>query len=115
MKEGFISRISGPVVIADAMRGSKMYDVVRVGREALAGEIIRLDGDLAVIQVYEDTNGLEIGEPVINTYQPLSVDLGPGLIASIYDGVQRPLPLLLERSGKLLSKLINVSQFNSGF
>ena len=108
MKEGFISRISGPVVIADAMRGSKMYDVVRVGREALAGEIIRLDGDLAVIQVYEDTNGLEIGEPVINTYQPLSVDLGPGLIASIYDGVQRPLPLLLERSGNFISRGIAV-------
>ena len=104
MIQGHISRISGPVVIADGMRGSKMYDVVKVGDEELPGEIIRLDREEAVIQVYEDTTGLSIGEPVENTGQPLSVDLGPGLISSIYDGVQRPLPLLVEQSGSFISR-----------
>jgi V/A-type H+-transporting ATPase subunit A len=104
MIQGHISRISGPVVIAEGMRGSKMYDVVKVGDEELPGEIIRLDREEAVIQVYEDTTGLSIGEPVENTGQPLSVDLGPGLISSIYDGVQRPLPLLVEQSGSFISR-----------
>jgi V/A-type H+-transporting ATPase subunit A len=104
MIQGHISRISGPVVIAEGMRGSKMYDVVKVGDEELSGEIIRLDREEAVIQVYEDTTGLSIGEPVENTEQPLSVDLGPGLISSIYDGVQRPLPLLVEQSGSFISR-----------
>jgi len=74
MIEGDISRISGPVVLADHMRGSKMYDVVKVGNEELNGEIIRLDGDLAVVQVYEDTSGLKVGERVMNTETPLSVE-----------------------------------------
>ena len=104
MIQGHISRISGPVVIAEGMRGSKMYDVVKVGDEELPGEIIRLDREEAVIQVYEDPPGLSIGEPVENTGQPLSVDLGPGLISSIYDGVQRPLPLLVEQSGSFISR-----------
>ena len=104
MIQGHISRISGPVVIAEGMRGSRMYDVVKVGDEELPGEIIRLDREEAVIQVYEDTTGLSIGEPVENTGQPLSVDLGPGLISSIYDGVQRPLPLLVEQSGSFISR-----------
>ena len=104
MIQGHISRISGPVVIAEGMRGSKMYDVVKVGEEELPGEIIRLDRDEAVVQVYEDTTGLSIGEPVKNTELPLSVDLGPGLISSIYDGVQRPLPLLMEQSGSFISR-----------
>ena len=78
MIAGVISRISGPVVLSDQMRGSKMYDVVKVGTEELNGEIIRLDGDLAVVQVYEDTSGLKIGEKVVNTETPLSVELGPG-------------------------------------
>jgi V/A-type H+-transporting ATPase subunit A len=108
MIQGKVSRISGPVVIAEGMRGSKMYDVVKVGREELSGEIIRLDGDTSVIQVYEDTTGLSIGEPVENTEQPLSVDLGPGLISSIYDGVQRPLPLLVKESGSFISRGIAV-------
>jgi V/A-type H+-transporting ATPase subunit A len=108
MIQGKVSRISGPVVIAEGMRGSKMYDVVKVGREELSGEIIRLDSDTAVIQVYEDTTGLSIGEPVENTEQPLSVDLGPGLISSIYDGVQRPLPLLVKESGSFISRGIAV-------
>ncbi len=102
MISGTISRISGPVIIARDMNGSKMYDVVKVGDEALRGEIIRLEGNNAVIQVYEDTTGLTLGEKVENTETPLSVELGPGLLASIYDGVQRPLPVLLEKCGNFI-------------
>jgi V/A-type H+-transporting ATPase subunit A len=108
MIAGVISRISGPVVLSDQMRGSKMYDVVKVGAEELNGEIIRLDGDLAVVQVYEDTSGLKIGERVVNTETPLSVELGPGLLSSIYDGIQRPLPVLVKRSGSFISRGISV-------
>ena len=108
MIAGVISRISGPVVLSDQMRGSKMYDVVKVGAEELNGEIIRLDGDLAVVQVYEDTSGLKIGEKVVNTETPLSVELGPGLLSSIYDGIQRPLPVLVKRSGSFISRGISV-------
>ncbi|MGB8312226.1 MAG: V-type ATP synthase subunit A [Halobacteriota archaeon] len=102
MLKGSISRISGPVVYAHKMRGSKLYDVVKVGEEQLSGEIIRLDGDEAVVQVYEDTSGLEVGEEVVNTESPLSVELGPGIISSIYDGIQRPLPTLVEKSGSFI-------------
>jgi V/A-type H+-transporting ATPase subunit A len=104
MLQGFISRISGPVVYAHEMRGSRLYDVVRVGHEQLNGEIIRLDADEAVIQVYEDTAGLQVGEEVVNTESPLSVELGPGIISSIYDGIQRPLPVLMEKSGDFISR-----------
>jgi len=104
MKSGTISRISGPVIMAKGMKGSKMYDVVKVGAEALRGEIIRLEGDEAVIQVYEDTTGLTLGEAVENTETPLSVELGPGLLSSIYDGVQRPLPVLKEMSGDFIGR-----------
>ncbi len=108
MIEGEVIRVSGPVVHAGGMRGSRMYDVVRVGEEALTGEVIRLDQDVAVVQVYEDTTGLRTGEVVENTGEPLRVELGPGLLASIYDGVQRPLPLLAERSGDFISRGISV-------
>lgn len=101
---GDISRISGPVVLSEGMRGSRMYDVVKVGEQELNGEIIRLDDDQAVIQVYEDTTGLKVGEKVSNTGLPLSVELGPGLLSSIYDGIQRPLPLLAEESGSFISR-----------
>ena len=104
MISGTISRVSGPVIIAKGMKGSRMYDVVNVGTEALRGEIIRLEGDEAVIQVYEDTTGLTLGEGVENTGIPLSVELGPGLLSSIYDGVQRPLPVLLEKSGDFIGR-----------
>jgi V/A-type H+-transporting ATPase subunit A len=90
------------------MKGSKMYDVVKVGPEELNGEIIRLDGDIAVVQVYEDTSGLKIGEAVVNTERPLSVELGPGLLSSIYDGIQRPLPVLMKKSGSFISRGISV-------
>ncbi len=105
---GAISRISGPVVLSEGMRGSRMYDVVKVGTQQLNGEIIRLDRDQAVIQVYEDTTGLQVGEHVSNTGLPLSVELGPGLLSSIYDGIQRPLPLLAEKSGSFISRGISV-------
>ncbi len=108
MIAGSISRISGPVVLSDHMKGSKMYDVVKVGAEELNGEIIRLDGETAVVQVYEDTSGLKIGEKVLNTGMPLSVELGPGLLSSIYDGIQRPLPKLVEKSGSFISRGISV-------
>ena len=108
MLEGSISRISGPVVYARKMRGSKLYDVVKVGEEQLNGEIIRLEGDEAVIQVYEDTSGLKAEEKVMNTGSPLSVKLGPGIISSIYDGIQRPLPALVEKSGSFMSRGIDL-------
>ncbi|MCX6681458.1 MAG: V-type ATP synthase subunit A [Methanoregula sp.] len=108
MITGGLSRISGPVVHVHHMRGSRMYDVVKVGPEELNGEIIRLDGDLAVVQVYEDTSGLKIGEAVVNTENPLSVELGPGLLSSIYDGIQRPLPVLMKKSGSFISRGISV-------
>jgi len=99
MIKGTLSKITGPVVVADGMTGTKMYDVVRVGDAGLMGEVIRLEGDLATIQVYEDTSGLLIGEPVESTEGPLKLELGPGLLSSIYDGIQRPLPIIAEDTG----------------
>ena len=91
---GVIQRISGPAVIAKDVEGARMYDIVRVGKEGLIGEIIRLDGPTCFVQVYEDTSGLTVGEPVESTGMPLSVELGPGLLSSIFDGIQRPLNLV---------------------
>ena len=101
---GLIKRISGPLVIAKEMLGSNMYDVVKVGKSRLIGEIIQLRGDNAVIQVYEDTTGLRPGEPVETTSLPLSVELGPGLLGMIYDGIQRPLETLEKKSGSFIGK-----------
>ena len=84
-KEARVVKVAGPVVVAEGMSGARMYDVVRVGQLALIGEIVELHGDLASIQVYEETSGIGPGEQVINTEAPLSVELGPGLIESIYD------------------------------
>ncbi len=95
---GVLYRIAGPVVVAKQL-SARMYDVVRVGHEKLMGEVIQIDGDKVIIQVYEDTSGIYPGEPVINTGKPLSVALGPGLLTSIYDGIQRPLPVLEEKMG----------------
>jgi len=103
-KQGRIIRISGPVIEADGMRGTKMYDVVRVGNENLIGEIIRLNGDNAIIQVYEETNGLMPGEQVLSTNEPLSVELGPGLLTNIYDGIQRPLPDMVKKTGDFIAR-----------
>ena len=111
-KQGRIIRISGPVIEADGMRGTKMYDVVRVGDENLIGEIIRLNGDNAIIQVYEETNGLMPGEPVISTEEPLSVELGPGLLKNIYDGIQRPLPDIMKKTGDFITRGVEVPALN---
>ncbi|KAK4311828.1 hypothetical protein Pmani_016700 [Petrolisthes manimaculis] len=88
---GHVWGVSGPVVTAKNMSGSAMYELVRVGHQELVGEIIRLEGDMATIQVYEDTSGVTVGDPVMKTGKPLSVELGPGIMGNIYDGIQRPL------------------------
>jgi V/A-type H+-transporting ATPase subunit A len=108
LQKGRIIRISGPVIEADGMRGTKMYDVVRVGKENLIGEIIRLNKDKAIVQVYEDTNGLKPGEEVVSTNTPLSVELGPGLLTNIYDGIQRPLPAIKDKTGNFIERGIDV-------
>ncbi len=99
--EGVIYRVAGPVVTATGI-SPKMYDVVHVGKEQLMGEVIKIVGDYSIIQVYEDTDGIKPGEPVTNTGRPLSVELGPGLLTSVYDGIQRPLPVLRERMGDFI-------------
>jgi len=104
MIAGSISKITGPVVVATGMSGAKMYDVVRVGSMGLMGEVIRLEGKFATVQVYEDTSGLMVGDPVESTDGPLMVELGPGLLSSIYDGVQRPLPVVAEQSGDFIER-----------
>jgi len=88
---GLVQKVAGPLVVAENMSGTKMFEVVRVGTERLVGEIIRLDGDTASIQVYEETFGLTVGDPVFKTGMPLSLELGPGILDGIYDGIQRPL------------------------
>ena len=103
-KTGRIVKVAGPVVVAEGMTGARMYDVVRVGKPALIGEIVELQGDSASIQVYEETTGIGPGEPVLDTEAPLSVELGPGLIESIYDGIQRPLDLLVAAEGAFMSR-----------
>jgi len=105
---GLISKVSGPAVVAKNMLGAKMYDMVKVGKLGLVGEIVRLEEDAATIQVYEDTSGLGIGEQVINTGDSLLVELGPGLLTSIYDGIQRPLSHLEQISGNYISRGITV-------
>ena len=104
MADAIISRISGPVAVAKDIEGAHMFDVVRIGEMGLMGEIIRLEGNTAQIQVYEDTTGLKPGEKVINTNRPLSLQLGPGLLTSIYDGIQRPLNVLAAESGDFISR-----------
>ena len=108
MKEGRIIKISGPVVEAKGMRGAKMYDVVRVGDENLIGEIIRLNEDVATIQVYEETTGLKPGEKVISTGEPLSAELGPGLLTNIFDGIQRPLVQIKDSVGDFITRGVDI-------
>ncbi|KAK0547474.1 H(+)-transporting V1 sector ATPase subunit A [Tilletia horrida] len=95
---GSVYGVSGPVVIAQGMTGSAMYELVRVGHESLVGEIIRIEGDRATVQVYEETSGVSVGDPVLSTGKPLSVELGPGLMSNIYDGIQRPLEAIQKKS-----------------
>ena len=99
--EGVIYRVAGPVVTATGI-SPKMYDVVHVGNEQLMGEVIKIVGDYSIIQVYEDTSGIKPGEPVTNTGRPLAVELGPGLLTSVYDGIQRPLPVLRDKMGDFI-------------
>ncbi len=103
-RKGRIVKVAGPVVVAEGMAGSRMYDVVRVGHLEIIGEIVELHEDLASIQVYEETTGIGPGEPVVDTQAPLSVELGPGLLESIYDGIQRPLDLLVKADGEFMSR-----------
>lgn len=102
MLSGVVARVTGPVVEARDMAGARMYDVVRVGEAGLFGEIIRLERGRAIIQVYEETSGLAVGEPVSSTERPLMVQLGPGLLGSIFDGTQRPLPLIGAKYGEFI-------------
>jgi len=102
--KGKIVWVSGPAVRADGMSSAKMYETVEVGESKLIGEVIRLTGDIAFIQVYESTSGLRPGEPVVGTGQPLSVLLGPGIIGKIYDGIQRPFEEIAKKSGAFISK-----------
>jgi V/A-type H+-transporting ATPase subunit A len=101
--QGEIYRISGPVVTAIDIR-PRMYDVVFVGKQRLMGEVIQLSGEKSIVQVYEDTSGIRPGEPVVATGAPLTVELGPGLLTSIYDGIQRPLPVLREKMGDFIAR-----------
>ena len=102
-KQGVLKRIAGPVVTAVNL-DAHMYDVVKVGREALMGEVIKIQGNNFIIQVYEDTSGIKPGEPVVNTGLSLSVELGPGLLTSIYDGIQRPLAVLVDKMGNFIER-----------
>ena len=106
--KGTIKKVAGPLVVATGMRDANMYDVVRVSEEELIGEIIEMHGDQASIQVYEETAGLGPGKEVVSTGAPMSVELGPGLIGSIYDGIQRPLDDIMKVSGNLLNRGVQV-------
>ncbi|MDD3842210.1 MAG: V-type ATP synthase subunit A [Candidatus Izemoplasmatales bacterium] len=109
---GIITKVSGPLIIAKNMKDVKMYDVVRVSEKKLIGEVIELRGDLASIQVYEETAGIGPGEPVYFTNEPLSVELAPGLIEGIFDGIQRPLRVIYESSGDRIPLGIDVPKLN---
>ena len=112
MNEGKIVRVSGPLVVAEAMEDARMFDVVRVSEQKLISEVIELKGDRASIQVYENTGGLGVGEPVVSTGEPLSVELGPGLIGSFYDGIQRPLDAIQAIAGDIITRGIEVNGLN---
>ncbi len=112
MALGTIVKVAGPLIVAENMADARMYDVVRVSKNRLVGEIIELRGDRASIQVYEETSGLGPGEPVESTGAPLSVELGPGLIESIFDGIQRPLTAIREKVGERIVRGVEVPALN---
>jgi len=113
VKTGKIIKVSGPLVVAEGMEEANIYDVCKVGESGLIGEIIEMRGDKASIQVYEETSGIGPGDPVVTTGEPLSVELGPGLIESMFDGIQRPLDALMEASqSSFLKKGISVPSLN---
>ena len=109
MNKAKIIKVSGPLVVAGGCLGAKMFDMVRVGKKKLIGEIVELKGDQAFIQVYEETSGIGPGEPVLLTQEPLSVELGPGLIGSIYDGIQRPLNVLRQQTGDFIPRGVEMA------
>ncbi|KYQ90179.1 vacuolar H+-ATPase A subunit [Tieghemostelium lacteum] len=112
-KTGFVQSVSGPVVIANNLSGAAMYELVRVGHNQLVGEIIRLEDDTATIQVYEETSGLTVGDPVQRTHKPLTVELGPGIMNNIFDGIQRPLNAIAELTkGIYIPRGINTPSLN---
>ena len=113
MKTGKIIKVSGPLVVAEGMDEANIYDVVKVGEKGLIGEIIEMRGDKASIQVYEETTGIGPGDPVVTTGEPLSVELGPGLIESMFDGIQRPLDAFEGSSSiTFLTKGVSVTSLN---
>ncbi len=112
MEQGTISKVSGPLVVAEGLTNAKMYDLVRVGKDRLMGEVIEIRGETASVQVYEETTGLGPGDPVFFTGEALSVELGPGLLASIYDGVQRPLNVIRDKVGDFITRGVEVSGLN---
>jgi len=112
MEQGTISKVSGPLVVAEGLTNAKMYDLVRVGKDRLMGEVIEIRGEAASVQVYEETTGLGPGDPVFSTGEALSVELGPGLLASIYDGVQRPLNVIRDKVGDFITRGVEVSGLN---
>jgi V/A-type H+-transporting ATPase subunit A len=102
-RDGTVIRVSGSLVVARAVPRARMYDLVEVGERRLTGEIVRLEGERASIQVYEDTTGIRVGEPVVSTASPLQVELGPGLLGGVFDGIERPLPALAETTGPFIA------------
>ena len=112
LSQGTIRKVSGPLVIAEGMRDANMFDVVRVSEQQLIGEILEIHGDRASIQVYEETSGLGPGSPVISTGYPLSVELGPGLLENIFDGIQRPLETMRKSVGSNITRGINISSLD---
>ncbi len=113
MKTGKIIKVSGPLVVAEGMDEANIYDVCKVGEKGLIGEIIEMRGDKASIQVYEETSGIGPGDPVTTTGEPLSVELGPGLIESMFDGIQRPLDAFMEAAqSSFLTRGVSVPSLN---
>lgn len=106
-------KVAGPLIVAEQMMGAKMYELVKVGWDKLVGEIIKLDGDTASIQCYEDTSGLTVGDPVMRTKEPLQVCLGPGILEQIFDGIQRPLEVIARQSNSVfIPKGVDVPALN---
>ncbi|MFH1354301.1 MAG: V-type ATP synthase subunit A [bacterium] len=110
--EGEIQKVSGPLVVARGMQGAKMYDLVLVGKNRLMGEVVELEDDTASIQVYEETSGLMPGQEVVSTGEPLSLELGPGMLSTIYDGIQRPLEVIRDKSGAFIARGVTVDSLD---
>ncbi|MGN1093888.1 MAG: V-type ATP synthase subunit A, partial [Candidatus Neoclostridium sp.] len=109
---GSIVKVSGPLIVAENMANVKMYDVVKVGEQELIGEVIELRGDRASVQVYEETSGLGVGDKVVSTGDPLSVELAPGIIGGIFDGIQRPLEGIVEKYGDRITRGIKINSID---